>query len=109
MSKNPLWTEGRKFARVAMKDDAGKDVYSSVRPQTPSPVTAQIIGTRKKIVQYAQGNGFAEDLAGTIAQFYPRFETADICQAVKACSAQGCRNPAGFRTNLMSIAGGKKR
>jgi len=109
MNKTQFMQDGKIFARAVQRPGAGQDVHTYVRTKTPSPVTAQIISTRKKIVQYATGNGFDEALAGTISRMYPRCEAELIFRAIRACSAQGCKNFTGFKSNLYNIARGNGR
>ncbi len=101
--KKEFMQDGRKFARATQKPRAGQDA------STPPALSAQILAVRQKIAQYAQGNGFDESLSGTVSRMYPRFESETICQAVKACSAQGCRNLAGFKNAMLNLAGGKQK
>lgn len=104
--KRDFMRDGGRFARAANKPDAGKNISLPVKPTVLSD---KIKETREKIASYAIGRGFDKSLAGTVSRMYPKFDTEDICQAIKACAAQGNRNYVGFKTAMISRARGMKK
>ena len=93
--------DGKKFARAAQKPRAGQDIKSS---SGTADITAMFAATSEKIVKYGMSHGFPQELATTCSRMYPRFEIEIICQAIRACDAQGCRNLDGFKNAMLTLA-----